>query len=123
MIYYRRTLTDINFKNYLLRHVKVIEHHSNNTDYVPNHYVWNTSGVRSRPNQTQDTLKGKTLPSSRINQTQDSLKGKTLPYHRLYDRLQHRSVVRQSLVRYNLEPHTHTHVRTTSTSRLDVVFR
>ena len=37
----------------------------------------------SSPNQTQETLKGKTLPSSRPIQIQDTLKGKTLPSSRL----------------------------------------
>ena len=37
----------------------------------------------SSPNQTQETLEGKTLPRSRPIQIQDTLKGKTLPSSRL----------------------------------------
>eukprot|EP00116_Pleurobrachia_bachei_P003695 sb/3463957/ len=61
--------------------------------------------------KTPSKAKRYLVPDSEADRTKslrESAPIQTTNNHRLYDRLQHRSVVRQSLVRYNLEPHTHT---------------
>eukprot|EP00116_Pleurobrachia_bachei_P003377 sb/3463639/ len=72
--------------------------------------------LTSRNSQRQNVAYFQTIPNSRHPQRQNVTLFQTQKLTEqdkklaLYDRLQHRSVVRQSLVRYNLEPHTHTHI-------------